>query len=85
MTVASMAATAIMPNPAPTDDPAQKMQRVMMTYIMPIVFFVLFFASAPSGLVLYWMFNSIFGVALQLFINKLISGSQVAPATAKAK
>lgn len=85
MTVASMAATAIMPNPAPTDDPAQKMQRVMMTYIMPIVFFVLFFASAPSGLVLYWMFNSIFGVALQLFINKLISGSQVAPAAAKAK
>ncbi|MBI4853288.1 MAG: membrane protein insertase YidC [Acidobacteria bacterium] len=73
MTVASMAATAIMPTPATNDDPAQKMQKVMMTYVMPIIFFVAFFKSAPSGLVLYWMFNSVFGVALQLIINKFVA------------
>lgn len=81
MTVASMAATAIMPTPATNDDPAQKMQKVMMTYVMPIIFFMFFFKSAPSGLVLYWMFNSVFGVALQLIINKFIA--EPTPAVAK--
>lgn len=71
MTVASTAATLIMPNPAPMDDPSQKMQKFMFTYIMPVVFLVFFFINAPSGLVLYWMFNSVFGVAVQLIINKL--------------
>ncbi|KAF0249463.1 MAG: preprotein translocase subunit YidC, partial [bacterium] len=73
MTIASIAATAVMPTPTASDDPAQKMQKVMMTYIMPIIFFVFFFSTAPSGLVLYWMFNSVFGVALQLIINKFIA------------
>lgn len=82
MTIASMAATAIMPTPATNDDPAQKMQKVMMTYIMPIIFFVFFFKSAPSGLVLYWMFNSVFGVALQLIINKFVA-EPITPAVAK--
>lgn len=72
MTVASTAATLIMPNPAPMDDPSQKMQKFMFTYIMPVIFLVFFFINAPSGLVLYWMFNSVFGVAVQLIINKLV-------------
>jgi YidC/Oxa1 family membrane protein insertase len=85
MTIASMAATAIMPTPTQNDDPAQKMQKVMMTYIMPIMFFFLFFKSAPSGLVLYWMFNSVFGVAFQVIINKFVTIPDPVPTVNLAK
>jgi YidC/Oxa1 family membrane protein insertase len=79
MTISMMAATALTPTPT-TDDPGQKMQRVMMAYIMPVVFLVMFFASAPSGLVLYWMFNSLIGVLFQLLINKLTAEPTLATA-----
>ncbi|MEM7018961.1 MAG: membrane protein insertase YidC [Pseudomonadota bacterium] len=53
-------------NPAPID-PVQ--QKVMMA--MPIVFTV-FFAFFPSGLVLYWVVNSILSLVQQWFITKKI-------------
>lgn len=68
MTVSMMASTALTPTP---NDPNQKMQKYMTSYIMPIVFLVFFFAKAPSGLVLYWMFSNIIGVVQQLLINKM--------------
>ena len=53
-------------NPAPTD-PVQA--RVMQ--IMPIVF-TAFFAFFPSGLVLYWVTNTILSIAQQWKINKVV-------------
>ena len=69
MCVTMIASTAFTPQPA-TDDPAMKMQRVMMIWLMPIMLTWLFFFSAPSGLVLYWMVSNVVGVAIQLVINK---------------
>jgi len=54
-------------NPAPPD-PVQA--RVMQ--IMPIVFTV-FFALFPSGLVLYWLTNTLVSIAQQWRINKVIA------------
>jgi YidC/Oxa1 family membrane protein insertase len=54
----------------PSADPSMKMQRIMMTWLMPIMLTYFFFFSAPSGLVLYWMVSNIVGVAIQLFINR---------------
>lgn len=70
MTVSMMGATALTPTPT-SDDPAQKMQKIMMTYIMPIILFALFFSKAPSGLVLYWTFSNVLGFSMQLIINKM--------------
>ena len=53
-------------NPAPTD-PVQA--RVMQ--IMPIVF-TGFFAFFPSGLVLYWVTNTLLSIAQQWKINKVV-------------
>lgn len=80
MTISMMGATALTPTPT---DPAQKMQKYMTAYIMPIIFLLLFFAKAPSGLVLYWMFGNIVGLIQQLVINKLTTepGEPNAPAT----
>jgi YidC/Oxa1 family membrane protein insertase len=47
-----------------------KMQRIMMTWLMPIMLTWLFFFSAPSGLVLYWMVSNMVGVLIQLWINR---------------
>jgi len=54
-------------NPAPPD-PVQA--RVMQ--IMPIVFTV-FFALFPSGLVLYWLTNTLVSIAQQWRINKVVA------------
>jgi|SRR5690606_16605322 len=54
-------------NPAPPD-PVQA--RVMQ--IMPIVFTV-FFALFPSGLVLYWLTNTLVSIAQQWRINKIVA------------
>ncbi len=54
-------------NPAPPD-PMQA--RIMQ--IMPIVFTV-FFALFPSGLVLYWLTNTLVSIAQQWRINKLVA------------
>ena len=40
-----------------------------MMYMMPIVFTVLFY-NMPSGLVLYWIVNTVLSVAQQWYINK---------------
>jgi len=69
MCVTMIASTMLTPQP-PSADPSMKMQRVMMTWLMPIMLTYFFFFSAPSGLVLYWMVSNIVGVAIQLFINR---------------
>lgn len=79
MCVTMIASTALMPQP-PSADPAMKMQRVMMTWFMPLLLTWLFFLSAPSGLVLYWMISNVVGVAMQLAINKLTAEPQPAGA-----
>lgn len=48
-------------------DPTQ--QKIML--LLPIVFTFLFL-SFPSGLVLYWLINNIFGIAQQFYINQKI-------------
>ena len=53
-------------NPAPAD-PVQA--RVMQ--VMPIVF-TGFFAFFPSGLVLYWVTNTLLSIAQQWYINKVV-------------
>ena len=70
MCVTMIASTMITPQPA-TADPSMKMQRIMMTWLMPIMLTWFFFFSAPSGLVLYWMVSNIVGVAMQYVINKM--------------
>ncbi|MDX1508500.1 MAG: membrane protein insertase YidC, partial [Woeseiaceae bacterium] len=59
-------------NPAPAD-PVQA--RVMQ--IMPIIFTV-FFAFFPSGLVLYWVTNTLLSIAQQWKINKVVHAETVA-------
>lgn len=70
MCVSMIGSTMITPQPA-SADPQMKMQRIMMTWLMPIVLTYFFFFSAPSGLVLYWMVSNLVGVAIQLVINKM--------------
>src|ERR1041385_7565659 len=69
MCVSMIASTKFTPQPA-NADPAMKMQRVMMTWLMPVMLTYFFFLSAPSGLVLYWMVSNLVGVGIQLLINK---------------
>jgi YidC/Oxa1 family membrane protein insertase len=69
MCVTMIASTQLTPQP-PATDPSMKMQRVMMTWLMPVMLTWFFFFSAPSGLVLYWMVSNIVGVLIQLIINK---------------
>jgi YidC/Oxa1 family membrane protein insertase len=71
MVIAQIGATMIMPMPQ-SDDPAMKLQRQLMTWVMPIVFAYFFLAAAPSGLVLYWMTLNLVNVGVQLAINKMI-------------
>ncbi len=58
-----------MPN---SDDPAMKMQRRLMTWVMPIAFTYFFFITAPSGLMLYWMTLNLVGIGIQYVINKMM-------------
>ena len=60
-------------NPAPAD-PVQA--RVMQ--IMPIMFTV-FFAFFPSGLVLYWVTNTLLSIAQQWKINKVVEAESKQP------
>lgn len=78
MCVSMIAATMLTPQPA-SADPAMKMQRVMMTYLMPVMLTWFFFLSSPSGLVLYWMMSNLVGVAIQLVINKFTAEPPEAP------
>ncbi|HJQ71022.1 MAG TPA: membrane protein insertase YidC [Blastocatellia bacterium] len=78
MCVTMIASTKLTPQPA-TADPSMKMQRVMMTWFMPIMLTWFFFLNAPSGLVLYWMVSNLVGVIIQLVINKVTA--EPAPST----
>ena len=53
-------------NPAPADPVQAKVMQ-----IMPIMFTV-FFAFFPSGLVLYWVTNTLLSIAQQWKINKVV-------------
>jgi YidC/Oxa1 family membrane protein insertase len=44
-------------------------QPKMFTYMLPIVFTVIFYRM-PSGLVLYWLVNNVMSIAQQYYINK---------------
>ncbi|MEW6208827.1 MAG: YidC/Oxa1 family insertase periplasmic-domain containing protein [Acidobacteriota bacterium] len=69
MCVTMIASTWMMPQPN-ANDPNLKMQRIMMTWVMPIMLTWFFFFSAPSGLVLYWMVGNVVGVLIQIVINR---------------
>lgn len=84
MCVTMIGSTMLQPMPPPTD-PSQKMQRVMMTWLMPLVLTWFFFFSAPSGLVLYWMVSNVVGVVIQLSINKLTAEPAAAPESEPSK
>jgi YidC/Oxa1 family membrane protein insertase len=66
-------------NPAPAD-PVQA--RVMQ--IMPIMF-TGFFAFFPSGLVLYWVTNTLLSIAQQWRINQVVHAETVARKQGKRK
>lgn len=84
MCVTMIASTKLTPQPA-SADPSMKMQRIMMTWLMPIMLTWLFFFSAPSGLVLYWMVSNLVGVLIQLFINRRTADLTAGTAAAAAK
>lgn len=69
MCVTMIASSWMMPQPN-ANDPNMKMQRIMMTWLMPIMLTWFFFFSAPSGLVLYWMIGNVVGVLIQIVINR---------------
>jgi len=62
----------LMPQPPGPEDPALAMQRKIIVWVMPILFAALFFWSAPSGLVVYWMAGNIIGITQQLIINRML-------------
>ncbi len=71
MCAAQIGSMLVMPMPN-SDDPVMKMQRRLMTWVMPIVFTYFFFVAAPSGLMLYWMTLNLAGIGIQFAINKMM-------------
>jgi YidC/Oxa1 family membrane protein insertase len=47
------------------------MQQKIMLW-MPVIFTFLFL-NFPSGLVIYWLFNNIFSIGQQYYINKKVA------------
>ncbi|MGB5165256.1 MAG: membrane protein insertase YidC [Woeseiaceae bacterium] len=66
-------------NPAPTDPVQAKVMQ-----IMPVMF-TGFFAFFPSGLVLYWVTNTLLSIAQQWKINKVVEAQAKAPKGGKKK
>ncbi len=64
-------------NPAPTDPVQAKVMQ-----IMPIMFTV-FFAFFPSGLVLYWVTNTLLSIAQQWRVNKVVEAEAKAQKAGK--
>jgi YidC/Oxa1 family membrane protein insertase len=58
--------------PAAGVDPAQ--QKMMM--VMPVVFMFIFL-TMPSGVVIYWIVNNMWGIGQQLLTNRLIGAPVV--------
>ena len=51
-------------------DPAMESQQKMMTIVMPVMFGFIFYAM-PSGLVLYWLTNTIIMTSYQFYLKRL--------------
>jgi len=66
-------------NPAPADPVQAKVMQ-----IMPIMF-TAFFAFFPSGLVLYWVTNTLLSIAQQWYINKIVHAEATARSGKKSK
>lgn len=66
-------------NPAPADPVQAKVMQ-----IMPVMFTV-FFAFFPSGLVLYWVTNTLLSIAQQWNINKVVHTEATAKKSGKKK
>jgi YidC/Oxa1 family membrane protein insertase len=66
-------------NPAPADPVQAKVMQ-----IMPIMF-TAFFAFFPSGLVLYWVTNTLLSIAQQWYINKVVHEEAAARSGKKSK
>jgi len=66
-------------NPTPGDPVQAKVMQVM-----PVIFTV-FFAFFPSGLVLYWVTNTLLSIAQQWYINKLVHEEATARKSSKKK
>lgn len=66
-------------NPTPGDPVQAKVMQVM-----PVIFTV-FFAFFPSGLVLYWVTNTLLSIAQQWYINKLVHEEAIARKSGKKK
>jgi YidC/Oxa1 family membrane protein insertase len=56
---------------SPTGDAVPAAQTKMMTYLMPVIFTVLFYGM-PSGLVLYWLVNNVLSIVQQYYAQKEI-------------
>jgi YidC/Oxa1 family membrane protein insertase len=50
--------------------PEQQMQQKMMTYLMPVMMLWMMW-TAPSGLLLYWLFGNIVSFGQQMMINRM--------------
>ncbi|MER3429695.1 MAG: hypothetical protein C4324_01395 [Blastocatellia bacterium] len=55
---------------APAVSPEQQMQQKMMTYLMPVMMLWVMW-TAPSGLLLYWLFGNIVSFGQQMLINRM--------------
>jgi YidC/Oxa1 family membrane protein insertase len=66
-------------NPAPADPVQAKVMQ-----IMPIVF-TGFFAFFPSGLVLYWVTNTVLSIVQQWYVNKVVAEEQKSSKAKKSK
>lgn len=55
---------------APAVSPEQQMQQKMMIYLMPVMMLWVMW-TAPSGLLLYWLFGNIVSFGQQMIINRM--------------
>lgn len=55
---------------APAVSPEQQMQQKMMTYLMPVMMLWVMW-TAPSGLLIYWLFGNIVSFGQQMLINRM--------------
>ena len=60
---------------APAVSPEQQMQQKMMTYLMPVMMLWVMW-TAPSGLLLYWLFGNVVSFGQQMIINRLNKPNQ---------
>jgi YidC/Oxa1 family membrane protein insertase len=55
--------------------PAQDPRMQMLTYLMPVIFTVMFF-NFPSGLVLYWLISNVLQIGQQYYMTKTTKSDQ---------